>query len=270
MSTKYLSNSELREVQLQIMDSIDEYCVQNAIRYSLADGSLLGAIRHKGFIPWDDDVDVIMPRPDYERFIAGYNGFNPNYLAENYRRNHDFPVTFTKVMDTRTTLMQKNNKITCFGVFVDVFAVDGQPDDYQEFEKYCKEYEKAREDFHKKAPLYKYTTSPIVKLKTHLRAPFYPSMEESAAKIDALLAKYPFGSTSYAGAIIGGSGLHTHIPVGVYDEYARRPFENRSYFCVKDYDTYLKVMYGDYMTPPPASKQRPDHFFKVWWNDDRK
>jgi len=266
---KQIGIQELRQLQLGLTDSIDAFCKEKGLRYSLSGGSLLGAVRHKGFIPWDDDVDVLMPRPDYERFIQEFNGTHPYYRVENYRNVPDYPVIFSKLVDKRTKLKERKNSMICFGVFVDLFAVDGQPSDYNEFETFEKEYAHLSKQYHNSAPMYKYTTDPTVMVKTFVRGLFYPKLQKTAEKIEAHLAKYPFETSKYAGALMGGSGLGTHVPTEVFKHYTRMKFEDREYSCIEDYDTYLTTMYGDYMTPPPVSKQKAPHFNTVWWINEK-
>ena len=90
-----MTTEEFRQTMLDIMDRIDVFCTENGIRYSLDGGSLLGAVRHKGFIPWDDDMDVIMPRADYDRFWRLFNEAHTDYKAVNFQVDPDCPHTFT-------------------------------------------------------------------------------------------------------------------------------------------------------------------------------
>lgn len=87
---KPITTHELRKIQIEILKSIHNYCQENNLRYSLAYGTLLGAVRHKGFIPWDDDIDIMMPRPDYEQFLKGYRGYNEFYQVQDYCTDHSY------------------------------------------------------------------------------------------------------------------------------------------------------------------------------------
>ena len=253
-----MTTEEFRQTMLEIMDRIDAFCTENGIRYSLDGGSLLGAVRHKGFIPWDDDMDVIMPRADYDRFWRLFNEAHTDYKAVNFQVDPDFPHTFTRVMDTRTLAMD-HNRVNKFGVFVDIYAVDGQPDDPAVFDDYVRTYIRLKNRFRKSAPLWHCTDSPLVALKTLLRHPFYPSRKKTAADLEALYHRWPMGATAHAGHIMGGSEWDTHMPAGIFEEYIRLPFEGRQYCCVKDYDTFLKTLYGDYMQLPPVEERKPYH-----------
>ncbi|MBR0299752.1 MAG: LicD family protein [Bacteroidales bacterium] len=260
---KSLGIEEIRQIQLRMMDEVDSFCTANNINYSLSGGSLLGAVRHKGFIPWDDDVDLLMPRPDYERFLSLFNKSHEDIKALNYRVDSNFPRPFTKITDMNTRIVARNG-ISCYGVFLDLFPVDGQPDSEEETRVYVNRYRSLNKKFYKRAPIYRMTSNPLIMLKTIIRTRFYPPREETYAQIRDLLGSYPFESSNFAGAVTGGSGMGTHIPSSVYHEFIRREFEGRTYSTVKDADTYLKRMYGDYMKLPPLSEQRTHHFGKVY------
>ena len=253
----------LRDIQLSMMDQVDAFCTAEGINYSLSGGSLLGAVRHKGFIPWDDDVDLMMPRPDYERFLSSFNDCHDDIKALNYRVDANFPRPFTKITDLNTRIVSRNG-ISCYGVFLDVFPIDGQPSTEEETKVYVDKYAILNKWFYKKTPIYRMTGNPLVALKTLIRAPFYPSRDITYRQIRELIEAYPFESSEYAGAIMGDSGMGTHIPTKVFYDFVRREFEGRQYSTIKDADTYLTRMYGDYMTPPPPAQQRTRHFGKVY------
>ena len=233
-----LNLAQIRQRQLEMLDIFDDFCTTRGIKYSLSGGSLLGAVRHKGFIPWDDDVDLMMPRPEYERFLASFNKETADIKAINYRVDPDFPRPFTKITDLGTRIAARNG-INKYGIFLDLFPIDGQPDNEEETSEYVAEYERLNRLFYKKTPLYRMSDNLLVKIKS-------------------------VGSTGFAGAIMGGSKMGTHVPDRVFKEFTRMEFEGRSISCIKDYDTYLTRMYGDYMTPPPPRKQKTNHFAAVY------
>ena len=254
-----LTADEFRAVQLGIMDAIDAFCTERGITYSLEGGTLLGAIRHKGFIPWDDDIDIIMPRPDYDRFWREFNAASDGtFKAVNYFVDDEFPHVLTRVVDTRT-LAVDHNRTNKFGVFVDLSAVDGQPEDPAAFDEYVRTYIKLKTQLKKGSPIWRCTDSFAVKLKTLLRHPFYPSRKKTVAALEAFFASVPYGSTKYAGHIMGGSEWDTHMPLETFKEVIRLPFEDRTYNCLKDYDTFLKSLYGDFMQLPPEKDRHPYH-----------
>ena len=116
--------TEMKELMLDIMSSIDKYCRENGLRYSLAYGTLIGAIRHQGYIPWDDDIDIWMPRPDYMRFMQEYkHEYYKAYCAE---LTPGWDRFIAKVCDERTVIDEGHGEVC--GVYVDIFPIDGWPE----------------------------------------------------------------------------------------------------------------------------------------------
>ena len=135
---------EIKKIELDILIYIDSLCKQNHLRYFLCGGTLLGAIRHKGFIPWDDDIDISMPRPDYDKLIS-LIGSNSSYMVLT-PANCDFYYNFAKVVDTRTTLCEiDNTPIKNMGVYIDIFPLEGMPDNDIEREQHYKQLDRVRE-----------------------------------------------------------------------------------------------------------------------------
>ena len=117
---------KLKQIQLDMLKDIHAFCVEHDIRYSLAFGTLLGAVRHKGYIPWDDDVDIMMPREDYNRFIRSYG--NNIYRIADMSVNPDYGLPFAKVEDVLTVIEENVEGGSVFGIYIDVFPVDYIPD----------------------------------------------------------------------------------------------------------------------------------------------
>ena len=138
-----MTNSKLRKVQLtelKILEKIDEICKKNNINYFLIGGTLLGAVRHKGFIPWDDDIDVGMLREDYEKFInvCLKNGaLGKDYYLHCNESDNDYFIPFIKVKKNNTTFAEKNieNINTHKGIFLDIFPYDNVPKPHSFCEK---------------------------------------------------------------------------------------------------------------------------------------
>ena len=128
-----LKIEEIQEVSLRILKRITSVCEEHGFRYTLAFGTLIGAIRHKGFIPWDDDVDILMPRPDYERFIL----YLTNHPIEdlkvfNWKCVKNYPLGITRICDMRYRVLENNFIDFDHGIFVDVYPVDGLANSYND------------------------------------------------------------------------------------------------------------------------------------------
>ena len=127
---------EIQKKAYEILCDIDDFCKENDIKYYLSGGTCLGAVRHKGFIPWDDDIDIMMPRPDYNRFLREY--VSKNYIALKPNQGHFF---FAKVYDPKTEMIESGvdyKKIKPIGVSIDIFPLDGMVDDEKEYKRRVK------------------------------------------------------------------------------------------------------------------------------------
>ena len=261
---KPLTLEEMRPIQLRMIEDIDRVCKENGLRYSMSGGTLLGAVRHKGFIPWDDDVDIMLPRPDYEKFKKVFpSSVSDEYMVD-YRSDDSFYKVFTKIFDKSTTMIQR--AVERGGVFVDVFAIDGQPSDEEALVEYVSHYRKLNKAIRWHTDYF--FKSPNFFIRTVVRALKANSMKKRLACIDEveeLLGSYPFETSEYAGAVMGGSGVKTHQKRELYETFADYEFEGHTFRGVKDYDRYLTLMYGDYMTPPPEGERASTHMAKFYY-----
>ena len=250
-----MSLNEIHQVQIEMLKCIDEFCKKQNIRYSLGGGTLLGAVRHHGFIPWDDDVDIMMPRQDYELFMRSFCDYYPHYkkFTDKYPDN---PILFDKVYDDRTLLLEEGLE---YGVFIDIFAIDGFP--------------KQKElifDFFKKERLYLRLIK--IKNKSIKKIPFkslfsslLPPMKILKNKMSCLYSTYDFEKSPLASVLMGEYGIAEVMKDVVYKEYTRLDFEGVSLSCIKHYDTYLTQHYGHYMELPPEDKRKTTHNIEVYW-----
>lgn len=261
---KEMTLQEIQTLQLNMMQKIHDFCVSNNIRYSLGGGTLLGAIRHKGYIPWDDDIDIMMPRPDYERFIREFQGADPELTVQNYYTDNSFHREWTRVCNNKTLLVYV---LAVGGVFIDVFPVDGLPDENKTVEyldvikglrvKLWRTTKKKKESIQENYYL--------SRLKFYLRKIFFPGRKQVISEYEKLFDSYPFETAKYAGAIIGVYGIKEHMEADVFKKYILVPFEGHQFYAIADYDAYLKKHYDNYMQLPPKEKQKSEHNFKVFW-----
>ena len=139
---KEITQTEQKEILLDMLKYVDEICKKNNIKYFLYGGTLIGAIRHKGFIPWDDDLDICVPYKDYRKLITLLKQDN-KYNVHNPYDNEDYYYFFTKLTDKRTILIEDNyNRIKDMGVFLDIFPFYHLPDSIEEYNKLYKKKKK--------------------------------------------------------------------------------------------------------------------------------
>lgn len=264
MEKKELALFEIREIQMQILDIIDVFCKNNGLRYSLAAGSLLGAVRHHGYIPWDDDIDIMMPRPDYEVFINEFIGYNSNLVLQDAHTDPFHYLPFAKVYDKRTELIQSNS---IGGVYVDIFPIDGLPDLSNLADYYSRVQALTNQLWYSMTPNYQYVKDNrlMLKAKVFVKHLIYPSRTKVIKKWKHLYNSYPFDKSNYAGEITSIYGMKEHMPKCIFEKYVVMSFEGRSYKCIQEYDTYLSSLYGDYMTLPPVEERVSHHQQVVYW-----
>lgn len=262
---KEIDIKELREIQLGILDMIHAFCMERGIRYSLGGGTLLGAVRHKGYIPWDDDVDIMMPRPDYDRFLMEFDGMYPHLRIQNAFTDPKYILPFSKVIDDRTILEERvsENETRKSGVFIDVFPVDGLPPE-NELARFCKRWTYIRR------PMI-YTSQAD---DSFVRFPFLKSVcrlfinhGKAVERAEKFISSIDFKTALYAGAISGRYGQKEHMHADVFRNYSEIAFEGRVYKCISAFDAYLKKHYGDYMQLPPEEMRVRAHDFRAWWKN---
>lgn len=262
---RLIDSDSLKKIQLDILKSIDLFCVKNNIKYFLCGGSCIGAIRHNGFIPWDDDIDVAMPREDFDFFVH-------HFFGEHYRvftskdKKYFFP--FCKVSDIRTTIQEKNSdSIPGMGVFVDVFPIDGLGND---FNKAVNTVLKNQKSFFK---IYKGTwkIQSILKPKNFFRllckirsTVFRKRMLNNLEKTCKGIS---FDKSEYCGVAFGFYGKKEVMKKDYYIDYKLVQFENYMFRVPIGYDCYLKTMYGNYLELPPKEKQKTHHSFDAYWRN---
>lgn len=255
---------DMRNIQLEMLKSIHQFCEKNNIRYSMCGGTLLGAVRHQGYIPWDDDIDIMMPRPDYERFINSFN--EEHFKVQSYMNDDAYWYPFAKVYDDRTLLIESHIKS---GVYIDIFPIDGMPDRETTIMMMEKRKSLQYRDIYYATKIYKFKKGNPLKnrLVYYLRRPFVPNREKSIQKLEELVQNYPFDTSEFAGSLAGSDtyGIKERMPKSVFTEYIELPFENLSFKCIADYDTYLSHLYGDYMTLPPVEKRISHHKYEAYW-----
>ena len=252
---------ELRSIQMEILDDVHRFCQENGIRYSLCGGSLLGAVRHQGYIPWDDDIDIMMPRDDYERFIQTYS--SPNNAVIDLRLMDGLREFFVKVFRKGTIMEDRLLCNAVWGVCIDVFPIDGAPEDYI---PHCQSILMKRTLLERICPYYRLMNKGrlLWKAKYLVKRILYPYRGDCVKlkkEIDREASRFNLYSSPLGGVFLGSYGTREIIPSRIFQEYKSILFEGRSFSSICDTDTYLSSLYGDYMQLPPVEQRVTHHLY---------
>ena len=258
----------LQEIELENLRMLMEICEKNHLRYYLIGGSLLGAMRHRGFIPWDDDIDVGMPRPDYERFVQIAKGYLPDHMdVKTMTSDPNYKCYFTRLITNKKKIFWDHGQYTAvIGVWMDVFPLDGLPGNRLLREMHL---------FHVKLckALYKFTQIDYVSTNRTNR-PFSErflirfaqitrigklmNADKRLKKLDQVLQKYDYDTCAYAWNFSGCYGKREVVPHIQLGGSRTAEFEGMQVSIPEAAEDYLTSIYGDYMKLPPED-QRKSH-----------
>lgn len=250
-----VTDEEVKQIQLEMLDEIDAFCRQHNIRYSLAFGTLLGAVRHKGYIPWDDDVDIIMPLPDMLRFKKEFKSDKLKYCDLDTEPGYEYH--FSRIAYT-PTYSQKGLVVKSYGVSIDLYPVVGMPNSMETIKSF----------FDKERPILD-RRKKMIKLRSRIIRRFpiktIPGFRSSVEKFkNDILYTYPYGNSLYK-LHAGRMHLDNVFDFDVFDKLIDFDFEGHKYLGPSEYHRYLSHCYGDYMQLPPEDQRHQYHGFVSYW-----
>lgn len=262
-----LTIEEIHAISLAILKKIDSVAEQLHLQYFLAYGSLIGAVRHHGFIPWDDDLDIMMPRDDYEKIIAYFvkeeKTLYPYRVFSN--RNHaDYPHMIARICNVEYPIEVKNEIPCGMGVFVDVYPLDGMGNDKAHWQRMMRKrqqliagsYYATRQHFEMPGKKYRILDKYLLYLFAKWKGKKY-----FLDRLEAYKNCFLWDESQYVGCIVWEPEM---FEKKYFLETVRLPFEDMQVMVPKEYDELLRVSYGNYMELPAEEQRHPQHNYKAY------
>lgn len=269
MKMQEVELERLKAVELDIFKAFIFCCEELNLRYFLMDGTLLGAVRHNGFIPWDDDIDVGMYRDEYELFIQKAQGLLPSYyFLQTYETDPCSLINFAKIRDSRTTFIEtsKKNLKMNHGIYIDIFPLDCFPDDIKRQKTIERKNRlislRIRKELslpqNNRGTLLSETVKMIVGSAMKIRYP---------ATIMAIKAREALYKTCLDSSLIinfcGAYGRKAVVPRKWFGSGKKGIFEGIETIIPEHAEKYLEQVYGDYLSLPPIEQRVPHHYCTV-------
>jgi len=260
---KEMTTKDIQQVSLEILKDVHKFCVENDIKYTLQGGSLLGAVRHNGFIPWDDDIDIAMPRPDYEKFCQLYTSSDGHY--------HDCLIAYARVCDMKRTFVDCSKlPWTKFpvGVWIDIFPLDGAEDNYDKASRriswlytlwvHSVRIRRAKRSFS--------TYHSIGEKVKHFMRKILFSQQNIMKFFIEKCKKIRYGETEhYSNIAFLGYGMHEYHRTAVLEKCILHDFEDSQFYIMQGFDEALHEKFGDYMTLPPVEERKPKQSYDTFY-----
>lgn len=266
---KKITLNELKKIQLDILIYIDKICKDNNIQYSLAYGTLIGAVRHKGYIPWDDDIDILLKRSEYNKLLnILHKEKNEKYKVFS-QDDEGYYYTYTKVSDSETIIHEKNwPQYKDLGVNIDIFPIDYVPNgkEKEHYEKtmfYVRCLHNCLTDI-----AYAHDKRYMRFIKKLCRFRTVKKCRAKGEKFwkDKINEMTQTEKANNMACIIDGDYCLWNQKI--LDNYIEIEFEGHLFDSVKDYDTMLKNYYGDYMQILPEEERKTNHNFVAYWKKE--
>jgi len=260
-----------QEKAMVLFEKFINLCKENNLRYYTCGGTTLGAVRHNNFIPWDDDIDVLMPRPDYEKLLSLFSDKDLEGVELVTPQNRSmYYLSYAKLCDKNTTLIETKDYPQIIGVYIDIFPLDSCSDDYNQYMKDQKKYELLRESLYIVSARYNLRSIvamlyhfQVKKISKYIRTIFNRKRYRNKVlqELNSLFGKYSYASTkhvtSYASFWLGKE-FHN---IDWFGEGSVGKFGELDVINPHESDKYLTQLYGNYLCLPPVEKRATHHSF---------
>lgn len=276
--TVLLDQAAIRKTLLTCLKLFDQYCTDHHLHYFLGGGTLLGAVRHKGFIPWDDDIDLMMKRDDYDRFImeTKESPMHPDFITRSPDSDEQYTAPFAQIVHTRTAIGNKGDELIkryqmgSNGLFVDLFPIDGLPSarifqllHVMRIRLFKKLAANAAKKIWYIPPSCSLSVKHVCKLVGMIPVRMVSRVfgpRYFLKKVDRLSRRYPYATSDFVAVCCGSYGIREIVPKEVFAQSIEAEFEGSFFPIPIGYDLYLRNHYDDYLIIPTPEKQER-HFF---------
>lgn len=264
-----VDNTKIHESELNIAKYFVEICEKNNLEYFILGGTFLGAVRHKGFIPWDDDMDFGMPRKDYEKLYKLLSEKKTDkYIYKNFK-NSNIKTYFSRIEDPTISIIDTSaKKEDIRNAWIDIFPLDGMPNGKfrQSIHKLRilitrvrMQYSQFDEIVNQDLPGRRRHEQFLIDLGNLIQPQRFINKKKAFEKMDKLLKKYPYDKSKMVGNHMGIYKFKETFEKNIYEETDKYLFEDIYLTAPKNYDLVLKQLYGEYMIPPKVEERNKHH-----------
>lgn len=249
-----LTTEEIRAKQLELVAYIVDVCEKNELNYYMTGGTLLGAVRHKGYIPWDDDIDLTIPMPDYRKMIDIMIADDKYDVYTMYNNPENCNAFYMRLID-RGTIRKSWGfpHLTTSGVDIDIFPLIGMPDNANERQAFFDRLRRLVSRYYLISVETEEVTEAILNKKKKIRE-----------EVLEMIEKYNFYESEYGGYILSKYWERDIMPTSVYYGKIEMPFEDTTLIAPTGYKEYLERIFGDFMKLPPEKEQYVTHNYKIY------
>ena len=270
---KEITLREMQQIELELLLEYDKLCKKHGLRYYIDGGTLLGAMCYEGFIPWDDDIDLKMPRPDYERFLR-LAAELPSHIAMEAPSRKRCPHLFLKLYDQRTVLLERaGERINESGVYIDILPMDGHPEDGPAYEKHLQVLDRLNDLFHASLDGFsvkRQSASRTQRIKGAVYKRIYTPWR-LYRRLNKIAEQYDYDACSRVGLLIEGDPIRERFEKSWLEPPVELEFEGHRFPAPSGYRRHLEIFYGDHVTKPECYHNLPQypgtHDYEVFWKD---